>query len=100
MEKKVEDLLIALGVYPNLSGFAYICKAIGYISKDRNVKMCEIYNLVANDFDTTPSRAERSIRTALSKMDRDSEAYKKYIGIKEFANSAVLYTMAVRLKED
>ena len=100
MEKKVEDSLIELGVYPNLLGFAYICKAVGYIQENRCVKTCELYKLVAKDFGTTPSRAERGIRHALSKMDKDSDEYKKYIGIKYSSNSAILYTMAVRLKND
>lgn len=100
MKKKVEEVLIDLGVYPNLSGFNYICKAIDYISKDSGARICTVYSLVANDFNTTSSRVERAIRHALSKADKDSDVYKKYMSVKDTTNSAVLYTMAVRLKED
>lgn len=100
MKKKVEEVLIELGIYPNLSGFNYICKALDYIYKDSRVKTCAVYSLVANDFNTTSSRVERAIRTALSKADKDSEAYKKYMSVNDTTNSAALYTMAVRLKED
>lgn len=41
MKKKVEDLLIELGIYPNLYGFAYICKAVEIISSNKErMKLC------------------------------------------------------------
>lgn len=83
-----------------LKGFDYICKAVKYISENRTMKMCRVYDLIAKDSGATWSRVEKAIRHALSKADKDSEAYKKYIGIKETTNSAILYTLAVRLKED
>lgn len=94
------DVLIELGIYPNLSGFDYICKAVYYIMADRTVRMCSAYKMVAKDFDTTSSRVERAIRHALSKADRESEAYKRYMSVKDTKNSAVLHTLAVKLKED
>lgn len=100
MKKKIEEILIELGVYPNLSGFNYICKAIDYISKNSGARICAVYSLVADDFNTTSSRVERAIRHALSKADKDSDAYKKYMSVKDTTNSTVLYTMAVRLRED
>ena len=100
MRKKVEEVLIEMGVYPNLLGFDYICRAINYISEDVRLRMCEVYRLVANDVETNPTSVEKSIRHALSKIDKNGEAYKKYIGIKDTTNSAVLYTLAVKMKED
>lgn len=101
MKRKVERTLIDMGIYPNLLGFDYICRAIEYIQADRRAKICDVYGLIAGDYDTTPQRVERAIRHALSnKADKNSEAYKKYAGIKDTTNSAVLYTMAVRLRED
>lgn len=100
MKKKVEDVLIGLGIYPNLSGFDYICKAIYYIMSDRTVRICNVYKLVAKDFGTTSSRVERAIRHTLSKIDKESEEYKQYMSVKDKTNSAILYTFAVRLKED
>lgn len=101
MKKKVEEVLIELGIYPNLLGFDYICRAIEYIQADRKAKICDIYGLIAGDYDTTPQRVERAIRHALSnKADKNSEAYKRYIGIKETTNATVLYTMAIKLREN
>lgn len=100
MRRKTENVLLELGITPNLKGFEYICRAINYISVDRTVKMCKVYEFVAADLDTTYQRVERAIRHAISKMDKDSEAWEKYIGIKNTTNSAVLYTLAMKLQED
>ena len=102
MKKKVEEILIEMGVYPNLSGFDYICKAVEIISesKERMKIVDGLYADVAKAFDSTNHKVERAMRHAISKMDRESEAFKKYIGIKDTTNSAVLYTLATRLKGD
>lgn len=100
MKKKVEDLLIELGIYPNLYGFAYICKAVEIIglSKER-MKIMWIYSEVAKEFNSNTARVERGIRHAFSRIDKDSEAWKR-LGIKETTNSAVLYTIVTKLRED
>lgn len=101
MKKKVEDLLIELGIYPNLYGFAYICKAVEIISlSTERMKIMWIYSEVAKEFNSNAARVERGIRHAFSRIDKDSDAWKKYLGIKETTNSAVLYTLATKLKED
>lgn len=102
MKKKVEDVLIEMGVYPNLTGFNYICRAVEIISESKGkMKIADgLYVDVAKTFGSTNYKVERAIRHAISKMDKDSEAFKEYIGIKDTTNSAVLYTLAVRLKED
>lgn len=102
MKKKVEEVLIELGIYPNLLGFDYICKAVEILStSNRRVKIVDgLYVDIAKEFDSTASRVERGIRHAISKMNKDSESYRKYVGIKYPTNSVVLHTLAVRLKED
>lgn len=100
MWKKNENVLLELGITPDLKGFGYICKAIDYISADRTVKMCDVYELVAKDFDASSSRVERAIRHAFSKVDKESEAFNKYLGISNMTNSALLYTLAYRLREE
>ncbi len=100
MRKKIENALFELGITPNLKGFDYICKAVNYISADRTVKICNVYKFVAKDFETTSSRVERAIRSAFSKIGKESEAFNKYLGISNMTNSALLYTLAYRLRED
>lgn len=98
MENKVEDSLIEMGIYPNLLGFDYICRSVSYIMENSSVKMCGLYAMVAKDCGTTASRVERAMRKAFSNADEESEAYKKYIGIKRSCNSEMLYIFANKLK--
>lgn len=100
MKNKVEDLLIELGIYPNLYGFAYICKAVEIISRSKErMKIMQLYEEVVKEFDSNTARVERGIRHAFSRIDEDSGAW-KCLGIKETTNSVVLYTIVTKLRED
>lgn len=100
MKKKVEDVLIKLGITPNLLGFDYICRFVDYVSQNKSTKTGVIYSHIAKECDSTYWRVERAIRHAISKMDKECKTYKKYIDTENTTNAAVLFTLAMRLKED
>ncbi len=73
-EKKLEiiisNYLKELGVSANLKGYYYLRYAIRILINDRRLisavtKM--LYPMVAKEFKTTPSRAERNIRNAIER---------------------------------
>lgn len=101
MRRKTEDVLLELGVTPNLQGFDYICKAIEIIANSKEkLKMVDgLYMDIAKEFGITNSGVERVIRYAISKMDKNSKAWQEYIGIEGTTNSAVLLTLAMKLRE-
>lgn len=100
MKKKVEDVLLELGITPNLVGFNYICTAIDILQEEsENLKAVGmLYSDIAEKYKTNKFSVERAIRFCLAKIDRDGEAFRKYIGINGTTNSEILCTMAVRLK--
>lgn len=102
MRKKIENVLFELGITPDLVGFNQICSAVEIISnsRERRKMVYEVYPEVAKELNTTASRVERGIRHAFTKIDKESEAFNKYLGISSMTNSALLYTLAYRLKED
>lgn len=101
MRKKIENALIELGITPDLSGFGYIVEFVFIISSAvSKIPTIVVYEMVAERKATTATRVERAIRHAFSKMDKSCGAYKKYIGIDKSTNSAFLYTLAYKLKED
>lgn len=102
MRKKIENALFELGITPDLVGFNQICSAVEIIlNTERKEKaVCKVYEDVAKELDTTASRVERGIRHAFTKIDKESEAFNKYLGIRNMTNSALLYTLAYRLRED
>lgn len=102
MRKKIENALFELGITPDLVGFNQICLAVEIISnsKGREISVCKVYEDVAKELGTIRSRVERGIRHAFSKMDIESEAFIKYFNTDKLTNSALLYTLAYRLRED
>lgn len=100
MRKKIKDILLELGITPNLKGFDYICKTIDYMMTRKRIKMVEMYRIIAKDFETTPSAVERAIRTAFLKIDVESDVFTKYFGTDKITNSTLLHTLVYRLKED
>lgn len=101
MKKKVENALIELGIAPNLLGFDYICNAIEIISNSKEKPTAGLlYSCVAKNFDSSSARVERAIRHAFTRIDFESDAYKKYISSQDKTNGALLFTLYTRLKED
>lgn len=99
MKNRIGDILIELGITPDLNGFNYIITALELIKTAEKVKTTTLYGLVAKQHNTTVTRTERCIRSAFRKMDKQSDAYKKYVGINNPTNGSVLHTLAFRLKE-
>lgn len=102
MRKKVENALIEMGIYPNLKGFGYICEAVEILEKNnRDMKIVDgVYQEIAEKVGVTKLSVERAIRHAIAKVDKNGEAFKKYIGIENITNSVFLHTLALRLKEN
>lgn len=96
---KIDNALLELGITPDLKGFRCIRLAIEEISKENNLSVCGLYQLIAEKTGSTQSRVERDIRYAFNRLDLSSEEYNKYIGIKSKTNSARLYTLAYKLAE-
>ena len=100
--EKLEDILIALGITPNLNGFHAICAAIEVIAENPQEKVfssCKLYQLVADKIYSTAGGVESAIRHAFQKMDIDSEAYKKYIGVNNHSNFQCLNMLYYRVKD-
>lgn len=99
MKNKIGNILIKLGITPDLNGFNYIIAALELLKTNENMPITTLYGLVAKQYNTHAIRVERCMRHAFRKMDRKSDAYKKYIGINNPTNGSVLHTLEFRLKE-
>ena len=81
----IRNLLVELGVPEHIKGSKYLAKAIGAVVENDdliNAVTCELYPLVAEAVQTTPSRAERAIRHAVEvAWDRgDLDVLHQYFG--------------------
>ena len=71
MDRRIADMLLSCGITPHIKGYGYIREAIRIIhdaSPRRTLKITrELYPMIAEIYDTTPSRVERAIRHAIEK---------------------------------
>ncbi len=68
MDRRVSDLLHRLAMPPHLLGYKYIKSAILSVALERKLLQnvtYELYPRIAEQFGTTPSRVERSMRNAI-----------------------------------
>lgn len=102
MKNKIQKILLKLGITPDLKGFNYICRMIEIVKADelRKKSVIGIYEEIAEEYKTTASCVERVIRHAISKADKESDAWKKYVGLKDVKNSKVVYTLALNITEE
>ncbi len=102
MRKKIENALFELVITPDLRGFNYICRGVEIIasSKEKVDMVKGLYVDIAKEFNTTQTGVERAIRHAFTKVDVEGEAFAKYLNIGKLTNSALLYALAYRLKDD
>ena len=97
MRKKIQDVLLKLGVTPNLKGFNYICDAVEMINKEGRIKVTYIYGKIARDNNENMMRVERAIRHAISHVNEETW---KSIGGAGLKNSEFLYTLELITREE
>lgn len=72
MAKKIEDILLEIGITPNLKGFSYICEAVEYVLLRNDYTTNGIYENIAKKHEYANYQSiERGIRYAISKVDYD-----------------------------
>ena len=77
MRKRLQNMLIELGITPNLTGFDYICDMVEAISEDkeRTFQITQLYKKVGEKHGKNWPMVERAIRHAISKAKTDSGAW-------------------------
>ena len=76
--KYLENMLIGLGIMPNLKGFEMICSAVLLVKSGIKI-MSFVYEKVADEYSTTSHCVERNIRTA-----KDKSSFCKHMKNSEF----------------
>lgn len=100
MKKRIGKVLLSMGIPANLDGFVFLTDGIDYVMETGRPKMGMLYLYVANKHNTRDARVERSIRHAITRIDRESEAFKKYVGANLKRNSEIIYNIAYKITEE
>lgn len=69
LAEPIQDMLLSIGIPPNIYGYAYITYAVELLLKDSEYQHYVtkgLYVDIAQKYRTTPSRVERAIRHAIS----------------------------------
>ena len=92
----IQEFLFKTGNYSNLSGFKPLCRAVEIVKakKGKIYITKELYPQLAKEFDTTPSKIERSMRFIIQERISVAE-YRKLLGM-EFvpSNSELIFYFA------
>lgn len=97
MEKRLKKVLLRLGITSKLRGFHYILKAVELIKEERlHRNITEIYETVAEEFDTNKFIVERSIRSAMQIAYNKKKTISEIYGYKP-DNSSFLYDLVFNL---
>ncbi len=94
------DILISIGITPNLRGFEYICMATEILSVDSKASVQRVYKVIADKKSTKTESVERTIRHAISKADRNCDWWKENIRKGNTVNSEFLSILAYRIREE
>lgn len=89
LEDEIISLLKELGVPPHLMGYPYIKRGIQMVYKNPKIlraMTAGFYPLIAQEFDTTPSRVERAIRHSIEvAYSRNSPSFlNEVLGIPDY----------------
>ena len=99
MDKKIKNALLELGITPNLNGFRCIVEAVIYIMENNDAKTTDVYEHVANALGYKAANVERTIRHCVLNADKNSESWRRYIGIKIANNSTFLFVLAMKMED-
>lgn len=100
MKRKIRQALFDLGIPPNLNGFDFWVEGILFVLETERPKMGMVYLYIANKFNTKDSRVERAMRYAITRINKNGDAWKRYVGIDINKNSEIIYTIASKIREE
>lgn len=80
LEDRLMQTLIDFGITPGTKGFRYILYAT--LNFDPDMSAMDMYKMVGERYNATPSNVERAMRHAFSKMDFKSAEIQEFFGKK------------------
>lgn len=68
----IKEFLFNAGVYPNLSGFNYLIRAVEIVKEKGKIPIKKgIYEQIANEYGTSANCVEKAIVTVIKKIKTD-----------------------------
>lgn len=102
-KEAIQDALLEMGLMPHVKGFNYLVDAVMYIDENSQYYIGDIYQALADKYQTSVSRAERSIRYALMCIRNNiskHEVIERYLGMDRLSNSKSLVKFHLMLRRE
>lgn len=103
--KKINNVLIELGLSPKLTGYEYVKECIKRVARNNmlshNVNRY-LYAQIADDYNTTIQNVEKNIRKCIENAKRDKDVWHFYFGyeVENITNKQFITTLAVRFEDE
>lgn len=94
----MREFLINNDVYPNLTGYNFLIRAVEIIKKRKILITKELYPQIAKEYNTTASRVERAIRHIIASKLTFSSFIK--IGMNKKPSNGELICYFAAMQED
>ena len=95
----IGEILIKMGLTPNLAGFREMIAAVEEYQKNYSVMQNEVCKTLAEKFGTKRENVYRTLHYAVNKLDAETEMYKAYIGNRRVPLSEFTSILAYRTRE-
>lgn len=104
MERKIEDVLIEIGIPANISGFDFIKEAVLIIDKDgMDIRWTGVYAQIGNKYGKSATSVERAIRHAFIRARNKSQYHdivNHYIGFASTNNTSSISLLYRTIKRE
>lgn len=100
MKKKIRQILFDLGIPFNLRGFTYLEYAIDYIISVDEKSLTQVCMFIEEEIFVSYQCIYGSIVTAVKKMNRNSDAWKRYVDVDTKSTAEIVYALAFNIMKE
>ena len=96
MEEKIEKILDKIGIPLNIKGYRYLIQAVIILHNNKAISQFDIYNIIAQQENTTACRVERAIRYT---YENKQKYFREYLKLNCRINNSILIRVILREME-
>lgn len=100
MKKKIRQILFDLGIPFNLKGFSYLEEALAYIIEIDEKSLTQVCMAVGEELFIPHESIYNSIFAAVKKINRNSDAWKRYVNLGKASNVEIIYSLAFNIMKE
>lgn len=100
MKRRIRQALFDLGIPFNLKGFTYLEYAIDYIISVDEKSFTQVCIAVGEELFIQYESIYNSILSTIKRVNRDSDAWKRYVNMDTKSNIEIIYAIAFNIMKE